>query len=628
MDNFPAPGQSDHNSLERYTLSQFAQPLARPSTSTPFPHGGRPLPVEPRHFLDQTLSVPHGIHNAARSAEQKQSAARPPKSAVPLAEVLNNEGGSTVFGGSLHDILDDTSARKRMKLDGAELLTLPKPHPPPKKGTRRRIPPLLQGLHQPPPDAGLFPPISSEPPVNKAQVVAVAEEAAMETSVKVVANVQDAESQLQPPADADAKKPFKGRKRRRWTEQETNDLLCGVAKFGIGSWKKILSHSEYSFQDRNAVDLKDRFRVCRPDDYRKLNTVDGPKIASPTAAQSTSAATERVPVKAVSNLISSNILQPCEPETCPSKLEPCPPDRKHRKGAEDLLRIGIEEPFRKSSHRERRAFTEEEDAALLQGYEKHGPHWKAIRDDPELGLSSRRHPLDLRDRFRNRFPEKYTEAGYKLRPKSASKQDPTSEAAAVFNMATSTKNPPPTGPDHPRPPTSIPPTSSNQPPPKPFAFWSTHLPDSADFDFLSEPTTTSSPIILNRDILDFVDTNLPPLSSSLFTHINPGLLDTLLPPSKTIGTLPQLPLGLPSLVRPSGPGPGTGAGMGPGNFMGPGPPLASLLHAGGGRAGQAGVSLPPLADLGSGVDAQPAGYFLEELPALRSATDGGEGERN
>ncbi|KAJ9641394.1 hypothetical protein H2199_005364 [Coniosporium tulheliwenetii] len=575
MDNFLAPGQSDHNSLERYTLSPFAQPLVRPSTSTPLPHGGRPLPVEPPHFLDQTLSVPHGIHNAVRGSEQKQCTARLPKSAVPLAEVLNNEAGPPGFGGSLHDILDDTSARKRMKLDGAELLTLPKPHPPPKKGTRRRIPPLLQGLHQPPPDAGLFPPISSEPPVKKDQVLPVAEEAVLETSAKVVVNVQDAESQLPPPVDADAKKPSKARKRRRWTEQETNDLLCGVAKFGIGSWKKILSHPEYSFQDRSAVDLKDRFRVCRPDDYRKLDTVDLPKTAPPTAAQSASAATERVPVKVVSNLISSNILQPCEPETCPSKPEPCPPDRKHRKGAEDLLRIGIEEPFRKSSHRERRAFTEEEDAALLQGYEKHGPHWKAIRDDPELGLSSRRHPLDLRDRFRNRFPEKYTEAGYKLLRR------------VLCSLAQTTHAP------------YLHPAHLSKPTPKPFAFWSTHLPDSTDFDFLSEPTTTSSPIILNRDILDF-----------------------------TIGTLPQLPLGLPSLVRPSGPGPGTGTGMGPGNFMGPGPPLVSLLHTGSGRAGQTGVNLPPLADLGSGVDAQPAGYFLEELPALRSGADGGEGERN
>ncbi|KAF2839132.1 hypothetical protein M501DRAFT_923224, partial [Patellaria atrata CBS 101060] len=48
--------------------------------------------------------------------------------------------------------------------------------------------------------------------------------------------------------------------RRRWTEQETKDLLHGVAKFGIGSWKKILACEEYNFNGRSAVDLKDRFR--------------------------------------------------------------------------------------------------------------------------------------------------------------------------------------------------------------------------------------------------------------------------------------------------------------------------------------------------------------------------------
>ncbi|KAF2452549.1 hypothetical protein BDY21DRAFT_258490, partial [Lineolata rhizophorae] len=49
-------------------------------------------------------------------------------------------------------------------------------------------------------------------------------------------------------------------KRNKWTEEETACLLKGVARFGIGSWKKILSHADYSFNGRSAIDLKDRFR--------------------------------------------------------------------------------------------------------------------------------------------------------------------------------------------------------------------------------------------------------------------------------------------------------------------------------------------------------------------------------
>ncbi len=59
------------------------------------------------------------------------------------------------------------------------------------------------------------------------------------------------------------------KKRNKWTDEETKDLLIGVSKYGIGSWKKILGDSDYQFNGRTAVDLKDRFRVCCPGDAPK-----------------------------------------------------------------------------------------------------------------------------------------------------------------------------------------------------------------------------------------------------------------------------------------------------------------------------------------------------------------------
>ncbi|PVH97603.1 hypothetical protein DM02DRAFT_468471, partial [Periconia macrospinosa] len=50
------------------------------------------------------------------------------------------------------------------------------------------------------------------------------------------------------------------RKRNKWSEQETKDLLVGVSRFGIGNWKKILQCPDFTFNQRTAVDLKDRFR--------------------------------------------------------------------------------------------------------------------------------------------------------------------------------------------------------------------------------------------------------------------------------------------------------------------------------------------------------------------------------
>jgi hypothetical protein len=94
--------------------------------------------------------------------------------------------------------------------------------------------------------------------------------------------------------------------------------------------------------------------------------------------------------------------------------------RSDRKSTGDLARLGIEGPFPKAKRRERRAFTDEEDADLLKGYQIYGPLWSSIQSDPHLNLSSRR-SMDVRDRFRNRYPEKYAEAGYKTRSKGSTK---------------------------------------------------------------------------------------------------------------------------------------------------------------------------------------------------------------
>ncbi|KAH8923216.1 hypothetical protein BT69DRAFT_1297339 [Atractiella rhizophila] len=60
----------------------------------------------------------------------------------------------------------------------------------------------------------------------------------------------------------------------------------------------------------------------------------------------------------------------------------------------------------------RRSFTKEEDDALWKGYQEHGTQWSIIAKDPAL---CNRKGTDLRDRFRNRFPDLYAAAGYKPR---------------------------------------------------------------------------------------------------------------------------------------------------------------------------------------------------------------------
>jgi len=250
------------------------------------------------------------------------------------------------------------------------------------KERRRRLPPTLSGLHQPPPNAGLLPSISvqqsRQPDRNAAALVVQPGNVEPLSSVRASDSAAHSTSKTaasdQPPGKAKSVKHTKN----KWSEEETADLLKGVAKFGIGSWTKILKCEDYSFDRRTALDLKDRFRVCCPEHYKKPKAV-------PQTDRGDSVSKNKTPSK--------------------------PRDRK---GTSELAQIGIDEPFQKSSRRSRHGYTKEEDEALLRGFRKFGKSWAAIqKDEPVL---SQRTSTDLRDRFRLRHPQEYAGTGLAPRP--------------------------------------------------------------------------------------------------------------------------------------------------------------------------------------------------------------------
>ncbi|KAF2877037.1 hypothetical protein BDV95DRAFT_558355 [Massariosphaeria phaeospora] len=395
------------------------------------------------------------------------------KTSVPLAEVLNDDAGTPTgpqflpafstapapFSGRLADILLDPfqqHSTKRRKLDGHttppaltggenSLLKLPKLPQLPKKSARRpRIPPLLQGLHQPPPlppEGRLFPPITSEGAgfgrdigdrpnlrspggleVNKEKAYAHENVAAAvgvptngETggaengtgrrrnkgnSTPVPVNEKENRGQIRPsqPSQTQATKTKEYRRRNKWSEQETKDLLVGVSMYGIGNWKRILKCKDFAFNQRTAVDLKDRFRTCCPG--------EGLKLRKPRSG-ATSGGGEPSPEHRSSH-------DPAE--TAPIQKIHKPRGNSHKKGPVELAKMGIQGPFTKNTRRERHEFTETDDVNLISGYYKHGPIWHLIRSDADLGFHDRQ-PTDLRDRFRIRYPDLYAKAGYKVKPK-------------------------------------------------------------------------------------------------------------------------------------------------------------------------------------------------------------------
>lgn len=334
----------------------------------------RPNPVEPH-----TDPEKHPLNGTPRLEKQHNQE-------ILRALLESNHGANTPN--------DERPAKYRKTGETShQLLDLPK-LPAVRNGTKRpRLPPTLSGLHHPPPDAGLLPSMSvDQPPKPTAKSAAQVDPAIAQDSGKTLPPSQGNSEPLD--SSTASKKPTTSkRKHKKWTDEETASLLKGVARFGIGNWTKILKCSDYTFENRTALDLKDRFRVCCPDEYAanqkaKLNTDDSKS-------------------KPNNGNLTSDDRAAAVPSPWSKKSE--------RMSSSEIHQLGIDEPFEKSKRRQRTAYSKEEDFALLNGFRTHGNSWAAIQRSAKC-LKGRT-ATDLRDRLRTRFPDDYAKAG--LAPKVA-----------------------------------------------------------------------------------------------------------------------------------------------------------------------------------------------------------------
>lgn len=320
---------------------------------------------------------------------------------------------------SLKKILSDSTrdgsapspSKKRNIVEGKdEFVQLPQP-PKKQKASKQAVlvPPIIIGLFEPPPQAALFPPIASSSFHDRRgrnslnTIPTSAREPEDRAKLEASTNNKGSRRSTAKRTHQNDVKP-----RKRWTEEETNNLLLGVSKHGVGRWTDILEDPSFSFNGRSGVDLKDRFRTCCPDELRGK----GPKHKNSSKWPDNPRAVVNQKNQ-VSSLLSENILIEKD-EICggadatdaPVCNKKAPKSRAHRKNLEDLAELGIEGPFRKSQRRERRPFSEQDDREILLGYNIYGPAWTRIQRDSQFHLQSRQ-PTDLRDRFRNKYPEKY-----------------------------------------------------------------------------------------------------------------------------------------------------------------------------------------------------------------------------
>jgi hypothetical protein len=413
---FPSPSLElpplqDHNMLTASGRPLLLEPGSGTQNVSPASSSSTHRPANRASRLDEQGRVRDGTVPGKRTNGDRALGITSPQS---LRKILSGDVGTTVAGTSKKRSLVDTN-----KDDFVQL-----PQPPKKQRTTKQVvPPIIIGLFEPPPQATLFPPIASS---------SFHDSHGRNTLNTIPLNVNGVEEVpkaiLNPEPESlpiigskESKKKKGARMRKRWTEQETNDLLRGVKKHGLGCWTDILDDPGFSFDKRTAADLKDRFRTCCPKELRG-DTSAGKPLPQPIEDHHM-----RVkPLRSKSSLLSENILindQDLQQNLSPSENKIAKPKktRAHRKKLEDLAQLGIEGPFRKSSRRERRPFSEEEDREILLGYQLHGPAWTKIQRDPQFSLITRQ-PTDLRDRFRNKYPEKF---------RSEDKPEPPSQQKAA-----------------------------------------------------------------------------------------------------------------------------------------------------------------------------------------------------
>ncbi|KAJ5594307.1 uncharacterized protein N7459_000515 [Penicillium hispanicum] len=233
---------------------------------------------------------------------------------------------------------------------------------------------------------------------------------------------------------------------RKWTDEETTDLLRGVVKCGIGNWTAILAQPELEFNKRTASNLKDRFRVCCPWAYRASDPNEATKQLRDNLANALLRAQDdgpegtpgkiQLPLPTPPSIASepnsgsgAPISGPHKPSTSSLSSAATDPDPGSAglsssaspagetpplsdKSQTTLASLGIPEAHvtMKPKRRSRRPFTTAEDEALLKGYAVHGFQWTLIQQDKRLNFGHRR-ATDLRDRFRTKFPHAYRHGG-------------------------------------------------------------------------------------------------------------------------------------------------------------------------------------------------------------------------
>ena len=379
---------------------QSRLPLRIPPIQDPFPQISivprRPSPLEPNASVN--------IDNEANKLTSRQRALAQAK---PLGPSEYKESDSSVAANPA-TILEAREAehpkerlRKKQKLYDhehmADFVQLPRPQKNLREDKPRPFQPIsvLNELHEPPPSAALFPPITP----NASQEECDSHVGQSPNQINELGRPATRKRKPRgcPTGIRSAKRTYT-RERTAWTEEETDQLVKGVAIYGMGRWKNILDHPELHFREgRTNMDLKDRYVMSL---YSLSHSVPD-QVLSVSASYFP-------PTRGTSGRERCQSLQ-MTTKVCiaPQKLYPMVSIPNQAPAAPSSQKSEIKSPAKKPPLRApKRLWTEQEDIELDKGFHLYGFQWNLMLKDPALKFD-RRSCGQIRDRFRLRFPDMY-----------------------------------------------------------------------------------------------------------------------------------------------------------------------------------------------------------------------------
>ena len=222
--------------------------LRIPPLQDPFPdlsaQSARLSPLEPNARVDENID-----NGTSKLTGRRKALAE----AKPIGELTGSN--------DLRPI--QRNPRKKPKLHEheriADFVQLPQPNA---KAKNDKPPPfqpvsILNELLEPPPSAALFPPITPKEghgePKRRSPTLS-------QSPCRGDGTPSSRTNATQKTIESPSSKRTSQRPRRKWTTQETEQLMKGIQLYGVGKWKKILHHPGFSFQPgRTPVDLKDQY---------------------------------------------------------------------------------------------------------------------------------------------------------------------------------------------------------------------------------------------------------------------------------------------------------------------------------------------------------------------------------